>query len=80
METTKPTKPKRRGAGPRLIDGRVSFAAGPILARRIASAADRYAVTRAVVIREAIEAGLPAACRKLKREADADRTTTEART
>ena len=74
-DTTKPTKTKhpRRGAGPRLVDGRMSVAAGPVLARRIAAAAERYGVSHGVVIREAIEAGLPAAMRKLKREeAEAD--------
>ena len=50
----------------------MSVAAGPALARRIAAAAERYGVSHGVVLREAIEAGLPAAMRKLKREAEAD--------
>ena len=69
---TNTTKPKRRGAGPRLVDGRMSVAAGPALARRVAAAAERCGVSHGVILREAIAAGLPAAMRKLQREAEAD--------
>ena len=59
---------RRRTGGPNFTDYPLNVGLGPDLAARIVAAADRYNVSKGIVARYAMEAGMRAALQRLQRE------------
>ena len=60
--------PKRRRADSARLDRRLTLSVDATMRDRLDEAADKHGVTTASVVRLALEAGLPAALRKLGRK------------
>ena len=59
---------RRRTGGPRYTDHPLNVGLGAELAGRIEAAAERYNVSKGIVARYALEAGMRAALQRLQRE------------
>ena len=63
---------RRRTGGPRYTDFQLSVGLGPDLGARIGAAAERYNVSKGIVVRYALAAGMRAALQRLQREVPPD--------